>query len=85
METVFLEFYQRSGLHILQCKNNSLPISANIVDELFRSLGMTTKGRPHEGLGTKTIKDIVEEHQGFLDFIHKGEGFEVKIKMPAIK
>jgi two-component system, LytTR family, sensor histidine kinase NatK len=83
--TVVVEFYKRSGLYILQCKNNSIPIPANIVDELFRSYGKTTKGRTHEGLGTKIIKDIVEEHQGFLDFIHKGEEFEIKIKVPAIK
>jgi two-component system, LytTR family, sensor histidine kinase NatK len=83
--TVILEFYKRSGLYILQCKNNSLRIPAKIVDELFRSYGMTTKGGAHEGLGTKIIKDIVEEHQGFLDFVHKDEEFEVKIKVPAIK
>jgi two-component system, LytTR family, sensor histidine kinase NatK len=83
--TITLQFYKRSGLYILLCKNNSLPIPTNIVDELFRSYGKTTKGSTHEGLGTKIIKDIVEEHQGFLDFIHKGEEFEIKIKVPAIK
>jgi two-component system, LytTR family, sensor histidine kinase NatK len=83
--TVIVEFYKRSGLYILLCKNNSLPIPAKIVDELFSSYGMTTKGGTHEGLGTKIIKDIVEKHQGFLDFVHKGEEFEVKIKVPAIK
>jgi two-component system, LytTR family, sensor histidine kinase NatK len=83
--TVILEFYKRSGLYILLCKNNSLPIPAKIVDELFHSYGKTTKGGTHEGLGTKIIKDIVEEHQGFLDFVHKDEDFEVKIKVPAIR
>ncbi|CAG9606925.1 sensor histidine kinase [Pseudoneobacillus rhizosphaerae] len=83
--TVIVEFYKRSGLYILLCKNNSLPIPVKIVDELFSSYGKTTKGGAHEGLGTKIIKDIVEEHQGFLDFVHKGEEFEVKIKVPAIR
>jgi two-component system, LytTR family, sensor histidine kinase NatK len=82
---VTLEFYKRSGIFILKCKNNSLPIPATVLDELFHSYGMTTKSGTHEGLGTKIIKDIVEEHQGFLDFVHKGEEFEVKIKIPAIK
>jgi two-component system, LytTR family, sensor histidine kinase NatK len=82
---VVVEFYKRSGLYILTCKNNSLPLQVHIVDSLFHTYGKTTKGIPHEGLGTKIIKDIVEEHQGFLDFVHKGEEFEVKIKVPAIR
>jgi two-component system, LytTR family, sensor histidine kinase NatK len=82
--TVTVEFYKRSGLFILQCKNNSLQIPAPILDELFHSYGKTTKGGTHEGLGTKIIKDIVEEYHGFLDFVHKDEEFEVKIKVPAI-
>ncbi|HYK72308.1 MAG TPA: GHKL domain-containing protein [Pseudoneobacillus sp.] len=83
--TVTVEFYKRSGLFILQCKNNSLPIPGPILDELFDSHGKTTKGGTHEGLGTKIIKDIVEEHHGFLDFVYKDEEFEVKIKVPAIR
>ncbi|KMJ57691.1 histidine kinase [Bacillus sp. LL01] len=80
-----LQFYKRSGLYMLICKNNTLPVPANVLDSLFHSYGHTTKGGDHEGLGTKMIKDIVEEHQGFLDFVHKDEEFTVKIKVPAIK
>jgi two-component system, LytTR family, sensor histidine kinase NatK len=82
--SVIVEFYKRSGLFILQIKNNSLSIPASILDELFHSYGKTTKGGTHEGLGTKIIMDIVEEYYGFLDFVHKDEEFEVKIKIPAI-
>ncbi|MCM3585467.1 GHKL domain-containing protein [Mesobacillus maritimus] len=80
-----LQFYKRSGLFLLICKNNSLPLPSHIVDQLFHSYGRTTKSGHHEGLGTKVIKDIVEEHMGFLDFIHKDEEFTLKIKIPAIR
>lgn len=82
---VTLQFYKRSGLYMLICKNNSLPIPAEVLDELFHSYGHTTKGGKHEGLGTKMMLDIVKEHQGFLDFVHKDEEFTVKIKVPAIR
>ncbi len=80
-----MQFYKRSGLYMLVCKNNALPIPVDVLDSLFHSYGHTTKGGKHEGLGTKVIKDIVEEHQGFLDFVHKDEEFTVKIKVPAIR
>ncbi|WP_226682795.1 sensor histidine kinase [Sutcliffiella horikoshii] len=80
-----LQFYKRSGLYMLICKNNTLPVPVNVLDSLFATYGHTTKGGEHEGLGTKIIKDIVEEHQGFLDFVCKNEEFTVKIKVPAIR
>lgn len=83
--TLTLQFSKRSGLYMLICKNNSLPVPANVLDSLFHSYGHTTKGGSHEGLGTKMIKDIVEENQGFLDFVYKNEEFTVKIKVPAIR
>lgn len=80
-----LQFYKRSGLYLLTCKNNSLPIPAQILDQLFVNYGKTTKGDGHEGLGTKLIQDVVHEANGFLDFVHKDEEFMIKIKIPAIK
>ncbi|WP_244951546.1 sensor histidine kinase [Sutcliffiella horikoshii] len=80
-----LQFYKRSGLYMLICKNNTLPVPVDVLDSLFATFGHTTKGVDHEGLGTKIIKDIVEEHQGFLDFVCKNEEFTVKIKVPAIR
>lgn len=82
---ITLQFYKRSGLFLLICKNNSLPIPTPILDELFQTYGKTTKGQDHEGLGTKLIQDVVTNYQGFLDFVHKDEEFTVKIKIPAIK
>ncbi|WP_077621136.1 sensor histidine kinase [Bacillus sinesaloumensis] len=80
-----LQFFKRSGLYILQCKNSTPSIPPSILDQLFVNFGNTTKGDGHEGLGTKLIKDIVDESNGFLDFVCKDEEFSVKIKIPAIK
>ncbi|WP_010677530.1 sensor histidine kinase [Bacillus timonensis] len=80
-----LQFFKRSGLFILQCKNSSLPIPADVLDHLFVNFGKTTKGEGHEGLGTKLIQDIIDESNGFLDFVYKEEEFTVKMKIPAIK
>lgn len=80
-----LQFYKRSGLYLLICKNNSPPIPADILDELFQTYGKTTKGDGHAGLGTKVIQDIVHSHHGFLDFVYKEQEFTVKIKFPAIQ
>lgn len=80
-----LQFYKRSGLYMLICKNNTLPVPVDVLDSLFATYGQTTKGGEHEGLGTKIIKDMVEEHHGFLDFVCKDEEFTVKIKVPAIR
>ncbi|MEK4149441.1 GHKL domain-containing protein [Robertmurraya sp. FSL W8-0741] len=82
---ITLQFYKKSGLFLLICKNNSLPIPVSILDQLYDSYGHTTKGDGHEGLGTKLIQNIVQDHQGFLDFTHKNEEFHVKIKIPAIR
>ncbi|WHY78176.1 GHKL domain-containing protein [Neobacillus sp. WH10] len=82
---ITLQFYKRSGLFLLICKNNSLSIPTPILDGLFQSYGKTTKTNGHEGLGTKIIKDIVNDHHGFLDFVYKDQEFTVKIKFPAIQ
>ncbi|MCR8847525.1 GHKL domain-containing protein [Rossellomorea sp. SC111] len=81
--TISLQFYKRSGLYMLICKNPSLPIAPQILDELYQSHGHTTK-KGHEGLGTKIIQETVKEYNGFLDFVYKEEEFTVKIKIPAI-
>lgn len=82
---VSLQFYKRSGLFILICKNSTLPVPVDVLDSLFYTYGKTTKSGEHEGLGTKLIKDIVTDHQGFLDFVCKDGEFTLNIKVPAIK
>ncbi|OIU68853.1 histidine kinase [Rossellomorea aquimaris] len=81
---ISLQFYKRSGLYMLICKNDSLEIPPHIVDKLYASYGHTTKTGTHEGLGTMMIDDVVKKHGGYLDFIHKNETFMVKIKFPAV-
>ncbi|MED4018933.1 sensor histidine kinase [Sutcliffiella cohnii] len=79
-----LQFYKRSGLYILLCKNNSLPLTSNVLDRLYDKYGVTTKGGNHEGLGTKIIHSTVQQYNGLLDFTYIDEQFSVKIKIPAI-
>lgn len=81
---ITLQFYKRSGLFLLICKNHTLPLPTEILDGLFLTYGKTTKGEDHEGLGTKLIHDIVKQHLGFLDFTCKDGEFLIKIKIPAI-
>ena len=82
---ITLQFYKRSGLYLFICKNNSLPVPAEVLDQLFKTYGHTTKKGDHQGLGTKMIHEVVKEHQGFLDFVNKDQEFTVKIKIPAIR
>ena len=82
---ITLQFYKRSGLYIFICKNNSLPIPAEVLDQLFKTYGHTTKKGDHQGLGTKMIHEVVKKHGGFLDFIYKDQEFAVKTKIPAIR
>lgn len=82
--TVVLQLSKRSGLFLLSCKNDSLPLPNEVADRLFTKPGISTKGEGHAGLGTKVIKESVKAAQGYLDFVHKDETFMVKIKIPFI-
>jgi LytT family two-component system sensor histidine kinase NatK len=82
---ITLQTYKRSGLFILTCKNDTLAIPNEILDHLFTKKAQTTKTGNHEGLGTQIIAEIIETHQGFLDFTYKSNTFTLQIKLPAIK
>lgn len=82
--SVTLQFHKRSGLYILKVENHSRTIPGPILDQIYQQEGITTKSGNHHGLGTKVIKDIVKDYNGFLDFIHRGQRFETKLKFPAI-
>ncbi|QFT87787.1 Sensor histidine kinase DpiB [Bacillus sp. THAF10] len=84
---VSLQLFKRSGLFMLISKNSTTSVPVHVLDSLFTSYGNTTKRTEdgHMGLGTKIIKDIVKEQQGYLDFVCKDHEFMLKIKIPAIK
>ncbi|WP_052712238.1 sensor histidine kinase [Domibacillus indicus] len=82
--SITLQFSKRSGLFLLSCTNESLPIPVHILDRLFVKAGVSTKSGEHTGTGTKIIQDCVKAHHGFLDFIHKEETFSLKVKIPSI-
>ncbi|MGP7817014.1 sensor histidine kinase [Niallia sp. 01092] len=84
MPLLSLQFYKRSGIYILICRNDSLSIPVKILDELFNTYGLSTKSGANRGYGTKIIGNIVKQHHGFLDFVYKEEQFMVKIKFPAL-
>lgn len=80
--TVQLSLTKKAGLYILTCENDTLPLPTKVVDHLFEHSGLSTKNT--DGLGTLIIKDTVNAHNGYLDFIHKNEKFFLKIKLPAV-
>lgn len=81
---ITLQTYKRSGLFILNCKNNTLPIPNEVLDHLYTKQAKSTKSGDHEGLGTSIIADTVKKCNGHLDFIYKAETFTLHIKLPAI-
>ena len=81
---VVLQAYKRSGLFILNCKNDSLPLPDEILDNLFQKKVPTTKSGDHEGLGTQIIAEIVGKYNGYLDYPYQDETFTLHITTPAI-
>lgn len=78
-----LSLRKRSGLYILTCENNTIPLSPSIADQLFTTSGLTTKEH-HTGLGTTIIKQIIEKHNGFLDFVTEKNTFLITCKIPSV-
>lgn len=78
-----LSLRKRSGLYILTCVNNTIPLPSSIADQLFSTSGLTTKEQ-HAGLGTTIIKNIIEKHNGFLDFTAEKNTFSITCKIPNV-
>lgn len=81
---VDLTLRKRSGLYILTCENCTPPLPQHVADQLFTVSGVTTK-EFHNGLGTSIIKQIIEKHHGFLDFITEKENFTITCKIPSMQ
>lgn len=84
-EQAFIELSVRkkSGLYIVTCVNTTVPLPTYIADQLFTKAGVTTKPE-HSGLGTSIIQQIVDEHNGFLDFIAEKQTFTLTCKIPDV-
>lgn len=82
---VQLSCRKQSGIWILVCQNDSVPLADDILDRLYTSRAKSTKGGNHEGLGTWQIKQIVKSHDGTLDFSLIDNQYTLKIKIPAIQ
>ncbi|MEK4909595.1 sensor histidine kinase [Niallia sp. FSL M8-0099] len=82
---ITIRLSKRSGLYLLTCKNDCLPIPVSILDSLYKKFGKSTKMGKERGYGTRIILDIVKKHCGYLDYTYKEESFFVKIKIPVIK
>lgn len=80
---VELSLRKRSGLFILTCQNSTLPLPQKVADQLFTTSGLTTKAQ-HAGLGTTIIQQIVDNHNGFLDFITENNNFSIICKIPSV-
>lgn len=81
---ITLQAYRRSGLFILTCQNDTLPIPNHVLDRLFTKQAATTKPGKLDGLGTRIIAETAEKYSGYLDFTYKNETFTLTIKLPAI-
>ena len=83
--SITIRLSKRSGLYLLTCKNDCLPIPATILDSMFKKFGQSTKTGKERGYGTKIIQTIVNKYHGYLDYTYKEESFTVKLKIPVIK
>ncbi|MCM3723625.1 sensor histidine kinase [Solibacillus isronensis] len=78
-----LSLRKKSGLYLLTCSNNTIPLPKEIADQLFAKTGVTTKPN-HNGLGTSIIRQIIEQHNGYLEFIAEKQTFTITCKIPNV-
>lgn len=78
-----LSFHKKSGLYLLTCSNHTVSLEKEIADQLFTREGITTK-KNHAGLGTLIIKQIIEKHNGHLDFVAEKQTFTLTCKIPNL-
>ncbi|WP_062106964.1 sensor histidine kinase [Bacillus niameyensis] len=83
--TVSLISRKQSGIWIISCQNDTLPLGNDIIDRLYTSKSKSTKGDHHEGLGTQEIRRIVKHYKGTLDFSVIDQQFTLKIKIPDVR
>lgn len=82
--TITMKLQKRSAFYIMTVRNDATDIPNEILDNLFEKKGYTTKKGGGHGVGTMIISEIVEKHEGYLDFAYKQRHFTLTIKFPAI-
>lgn len=76
---------KQSGIWIITCENDTVPLDNDIIERLFTTRAISTKGGQHEGFGTQEIRRIVDQYGGTLDFSAIDTKFHLKIKLPDIR
>lgn len=76
---------RQSGIWIIHCQNDTMPLPENIIEQMFTNKATSTKGGHHEGIGTQEINKIVNKYRGALDFSVIQNQFTLKIKIPNIR
>ncbi|KRG13084.1 hypothetical protein ACA29_09735 [Lederbergia galactosidilytica] len=76
---------KQSGIFIIICRNDTLPIQERILERMYTPKAESSKTGTHEGFGTQEIQRIVKKHQGILDFSFIKDQFTLKIKLPDVR
>lgn len=82
---VCLTCRKQSGIWIIHCQNDTLPIPENIIERMFTNKSISTKGEHHEGFGTQEILRIIDKYRGTVDFSVIKNQFTLKIKIPDVR
>lgn len=77
LKKIILRIHRHQDYIVINLKNN-LPNPIVIADGTIKS----TKER-HKGLGLKIVKEIVERHDGCLDYEYDEQWFTVKISFQS--
>ena len=72
------------GIYIFEIKNSAYFPDKHLLDKLFDSFEISTKGENHQGLGTFIISKLVESHHGRLSYNYFHDELLIKIKLPLI-
>lgn len=72
------------GIYRLEIMNTTNPIPYQILNELFQTYNMSTKGDEHEGLGTYIIQQIVSKYKGKLDYSYDANQMTILVTLPIV-
>ncbi|MDT2047642.1 GHKL domain-containing protein [Bacillus sp. 1780r2a1] len=76
--------FVKSGIYILEVTNSTPSLSNELQDQLFKQFNQTTKLGSHEGLGTFVIHELVQQYNGYLDYLYQNQRLTIKVKFPIV-